>query len=137
MSENKVISHLGNIESIEEDIIKVRIISTAACSSCSAKGACNASEIEEKIIEVMRDKNRDFKIGETVNIQMDESLGSRAVILGYIIPLIIMVGSIAILVNLFNEGIAAILGILSLIPYYLILYLSRQKQKNKFQFRID
>jgi sigma-E factor negative regulatory protein RseC len=136
MSESKTISHLGNIESIEEEVIMIRIVSTAACSSCSAKGACSASEIEEKIIEVARDKSKDYKVGQVVNIQMEESLGTRAVVLGYLIPLIVMVTSIAILVNFVNEGMAAIIGVLSLIPYYLILYVTRQNQKNKFQFRI-
>lgn len=133
---DKVIKHNGYIESIENDVIKVRILATSACSSCSAKGGCSVSEIEEKIIDVENKKDKDYKKGDFVEIKMNEGLGMRAVILGYIIPLIIMVVSIIILLNFTSEGMAAVLGIFSLIPYYLFLYVIRQKTKSKFEFSL-
>jgi sigma-E factor negative regulatory protein RseC len=132
-----IIIHPGIVDHIEEGVVFVRILSQSACSTCHAKGACAVSEIEEKIVEVVNPGNRNYQPGEHVTVKMKQSLGRRAVMLGYIIPLIILVGSIVTLVLLLNnEGLAALLSILLLVPYYGLLYLSRNKLKQHFNFTI-
>lgn len=132
------IIHPGIIESITDDKLLVRILSRSACSSCHAKGACSVADIEEKIIEVAKDRSHQWAQGENVMVRMDESMGRKAVIMGYIAPLVMLVVSIIIFLFIFsNEGLAALLSLLMLVPYYLILYLFRDRLKKEFRFRIE
>jgi sigma-E factor negative regulatory protein RseC len=132
------IIHPGIIESIAGDRAFIRILSQSACSSCHAKGACTIADVEEKIIEVDIDPSEDRKAGEEVMVTMEESLGHKAVLMGYVLPLIVLVGSIILFLSLFkHEGLAALLSILMLVPYYFILYLFRKRLRKEFRFRIE
>jgi len=132
------IIHPGIIESITGDKIFVRILSQSACSSCHAKGACTIADVEEKIIEADIDPSGNRKPGEQVMVSMEESLGQKAVLMGYVLPLVVLVGSITLFLSLFkHEGLAALLSLLMLVPYYLTLYLFRKQLRKKFRFRIQ
>ena len=118
--------------------ILVKILSQSACSTCHAKGACSVSEVEEKIIEIEHIAGGKWSKGQHVMVKMEQSLGLKAVFLGYLAPLIILIASIIVFLFLLkNEGWAALLSIMMLAPYYLALYLFRDKLKKKFRFRIE
>jgi sigma-E factor negative regulatory protein RseC len=132
------IIHPGIIEEINEEKILVKILSQSACSTCHAKGACSVSEVEEKIIEIVHATSGNWRKGQQVMVKMEQSLGLKAVFLGYLAPLIILIASIIVFLFLLkNEGLAALLSIMMLAPYYLTLYLFRDKLKKKFRFRIE
>ena len=138
MSATESISHPGIIEKLTEDMVFVKIMAMSACSSCHAKGMCNVAEVEEKVVEVKRPPSRDFKVGQIVTVSMKKSLGTYAVLLGYIIPFFLLIGVlVAVLFISGNEGLAGISGILILIPYYWGLYYYRRRLKNTFNFKID
>lgn len=116
----------------------VKILSKSACSTCHAKGACSVADIEEKIVEVDRDKTMHWAPGDQVMVRMDESMGWKAVVAGYVAPLILLVGSIIIFLSvLHHEGLAALLSLLMLVPYYLVLYLFRNRLKKEFRFKVE
>ena len=132
------IIHPGIIEEINEEKILVKILSQSACSTCHAKGACSVSEVEEKIIEIEHIAGGKWSKGQHVMVKMEQSLGLKAVFLGYLAPLIILIASIIVFLFLLkNEGWAALLSIMMLAPYYLALHLFRDKLKKKFRFRIE
>ncbi|MBR4157098.1 MAG: SoxR reducing system RseC family protein [Bacteroidales bacterium] len=134
---NQRISHEGIVTSIDNDSVQIKILSKSACASCNIKGACNMSEMKEKIISIPRPEDKNLSIGQEVNISMELSQANRAVIFAYLIPVIILVSMIFILNALkFDEGINALLSIGSLIPYYLIIFLFRDKLKRKFEYEI-
>ena len=134
--ENRI-SHEGIITRIDSDSIQVKILSQSACASCNIKGACNMSEMKEKIVTIPSPKGKDFVIGQEVKISMELSQANRAVIFAYVIPTIILFLMIFIL-NFFkiDEGINALISIGSLIPYYFILFIFRDKIKRKFKYEI-
>jgi sigma-E factor negative regulatory protein RseC len=69
---------------------------------------------------------------------MKRSLGARAVLLGYFLPfLIVLLALVIILYFTDNEGLSAIVAITLLIPYYLILYLLKDRLSKDFIFTID
>lgn len=132
-----IIIHPGIVDHIDQDRVFVRILSQSACATCHAKGACSVAEVEEKIVEVQLPGQHQYRAGEQVTVRMKQSLGIKAVFLGYILPLLILVLSIIIFLALFdNEGLAAILSLLLLVPYYLILYMLRDNMKQVFNFSI-
>ena len=134
---NQRISHEGIITRIDKDNVQIKILSKSACASCNIKGACNMSEMKEKIIDIPRPKDKNLSIGQEVKISMGLGQANSAVIFAYVIPVILLVGMIFILNALkFDEGINALISIGSLVPYYLILYLFRNNLKRKFEYEI-
>ena len=134
---NQRISHEGIITRIDNDNVQIKILSKSACASCNIKGACNMSEMKEKIIDIPRPKDKNLSIGQEVKISMRLGQANKAVIFAYVIPVIILVGMIFILNALkFDEGINALISIGSLVPYYLILFLFRNNLKRKFEYEI-
>jgi sigma-E factor negative regulatory protein RseC len=132
------ISHPGIVEQVTDDKIIVKIIAMSACSSCHAKGMCNVADMEEKIVEVRKIPHRDFQKNDQVTVSMKRSLGSRAVLLGYIFPFVLMIATLLLVLFLIgDEGVAGLSAILILIPYYWLLYIYRKKLKSTFSFTID
>ena len=131
------ISHEGIVTSIDDNKVEVKILSKSACASCNIKGACNISEMKEKIISINTPKANDFQIGQNVMVSMGLGQANKAVVFAYVIPTIILFSMIFIL-NYFKieEGINALISIGSLVPYYLILFLFRDKMKRKFEYEI-
>lgn len=131
------ITHEGLISHISKDMITVMIVSKASCASCQVKGACSASDVEEKNVNIKRGLYDNYQVGDKVTIMMDQSLGTWAVMFGYVFPfLVLLFGLIVFTQTIDNEGIAGLLALSLLVPYYFILYLSRKKMENKFQFKI-
>ncbi len=132
-----MIEHEGIVERINGNHITVRILQQSACSACHAKGACMASDSKEKLVDV-NDFSGQFRLHERVIIQGKESMGYKAVLWAFVLPLIILISMIILTTSMwhFGESQAAIASILALAPYYLILFLLRNKMANSFQFTI-
>ena len=95
------------------------------------------AEMEEKMVEV---KNRKYKLenGDQVTLFMKRSLGMKAVFLGYILPfLIVLISLIIFSLIIDNEGVAGLLSLAIVVPYYLILYRFRDDLKKTFEFSIQ
>jgi len=136
MSES-IITHQGVIESVLLSSVNVRIISASACSACHANGACNASDMQEKIIEA-NPRGKEFKVGEWVTVVSKESMGFKALFLGYVLPFLVVLITLIITTMLsFTELTAGLLSIGMLVPYYAILYLTKDKIKKSFIFEIQ
>jgi len=132
-----MIDHDGIIEHIEGDVAHIRINSESACAACHAKGACSAADQEEKYIDIPL-KGKSYSSGETVKVQVARRLGFKAVALGYFYPFIVLM---AVLISLTYAGIgelkAGLFALLSLLPYYLVLFLSRKRIESTFTFSIQ
>lgn len=132
------ISHPGIVEQVTYDKVIVKIIAMSACSSCHAKGMCNVADMEEKVVEVRKIPYKDFQKNDQVTVSMKKSLGSRAVLLGYLFPFVLMIATLLLVLFLIgDEGVAGLSAILILIPYYWLLHLYRHKLKSTFSFTID
>lgn len=131
------ISHQGIIESVTGTFIKVRILSMSACSACHAKGACNASDQEEKIIEALPN-GKPLKIGDWVTVTAKESMGFKALFLAYVLPFLLVLTVLILATSLHVPEVKAGLFSLSvLVPYYLVLYVTREKVSKSFVFEIQ
>lgn len=130
------IEHSGIFEQIDGEQIKVLIMQQSACSECHAKSLCSVADKKEKIIEVIS-SDPTLKVGDRVIIYGESSIGLQAVLLAFVIPLLLIFLALFIFQHFIeNELMAGILSILVLVPYYLILFLSNKRLKNKFQFKI-
>jgi sigma-E factor negative regulatory protein RseC len=130
------ISHKGIVKDFSENGVIVSILSESACSACHAKGMCSVSDTAEKEVEVAHYQG-EYHIGQQVIVYTSTSQGFRALFLAYILPFILMMTVLITSLNLTgSEGWSGLLSVAMLIPYYLFLYLFRNKLKRSFDFKI-
>ena len=78
------------------------------------------------------------KVGDSVVVSMSGDNGRDAVIYAFVLPFIIMVVVLYCCLRISSdEALAALVGIGSLVPYYLVLYLLRGKLRRKFLFVLE
>lgn len=132
-----MIEHQGIIASVSENKISVKILQESACSTCHAKGACMAADSKEKMVDIV-DFSGKYNINDIVTIEGKESMGYKAVLWAFVIPLIILVLMLVLTLSVWNFGEleAAISSIIALAPYYVALYFLRDKMANSFKFTI-
>lgn len=129
------IQHDGTVKKVDGNSVLVSITSDPACSGCHAEGLCGISGKVEKIIDVKGKYN--VSPGDPVIVQMEQTTGFKAVVLGYVVPLIILITCLFILNSLsFNELTAGLISIASLVPYFLILYIFRKSINRSFTFTL-
>ena len=134
---SNIVSHEGIVTNIKGDDVEIKILSKSACASCNIKTACNMSEMQEKIITIATPKNKELSVGQEVKVSIALGQANKAVIFAYVIPSIILISMIFILNGFkIDEGINALISIGSLIPYYLILFLFKDKIKRNFEYEI-
>lgn len=132
-----MIEHEGIVEQIKGNHITVRILQQSACSACHAKGYCTAADASEKIVDVT-DNTGQFYLNERVMVQGSESMGYKAVLWAYVFPLLLVLLTVILATAIWHltETQGALAAILSLIPYYILLYLLKNKMTKKFTFTI-
>ena len=133
-----IIKHRGIVEKVDGSHIVVRIVQTSACSACSAKGLCNASESKEKQIDVY-EVNPSYQIGEEVMVCGTTSMGMRAVLLAFGVPLIILVLALGVSMKLTGEDalVSSGIALVSVVPYYIAIYFCKDKLNRTFSFTIE
>lgn len=132
------IKHSGVVDSVDGESVKVRILQSSACSGCKVASHCNASETKEKWVDVVVEEGAHYQVGDSVVVVADATVGFQASLYGYLLPLLCMVLTLVVILNLTgSEGTAALAALGILIPYYLGLYLFRNRLKRKLTFHIQ
>ncbi|MBQ5572260.1 MAG: SoxR reducing system RseC family protein, partial [Bacteroidales bacterium] len=73
-----------------------------------------------------------------VNVKMTQTMGTKAVLIGYALPFVVVMIGLFVLIGVgVNEGIAALVSLVLPTAYYVVLYLLRDKIKKVFNFRIE
>lgn len=132
------IKHAGVVDGVEGECVRVHILQSSACSACKVAAHCNASETKEKIIDVMDADASHYQKGDQVMVVADTAVGFRASLYGYLLPLILMVVTlVGVLAATHSEGLAAVSALGILIPYYVLLFLMRNKLRNRLSFTLE
>lgn len=132
-----VIGHDGVVSEVTASGYRVSIVSKSACAGCHAKGLCSAADMADKIIDVKSSGPEVFKVGDKVTVNMEESMGMRAVWLVYAIPAVILVTFLLYLQHVGASELTTGLSVLGAIAvYFVILYLFRKKIGRHFNFTI-
>lgn len=134
----KTVRHEGEIISITPQVVTVKIESSSLCAACHAKGACTAADKAEKIIEAVNLYNLKLEVGEHVSVTMKRSLGMRAVVISYVVPLIILLFLLLTLhVLQLGELWTGLISLVGVGLYYLGLFLFKKRIASDFVFTID
>lgn len=132
-----MIEHEGIIEKINGHHVTVRILQQSACSDCHAKGMCMAANSKEKLVDI-HDTTGRYQVNQRVLIEGKESVGYKAVLWAFVLPLIILLTLLVVSLSFWNfsEMEAALAAMIALVPYYLILYLLRDRLAKSLRFNI-
>ncbi|WP_291562244.1 SoxR reducing system RseC family protein [Bacteroides sp.] len=137
---NNNIKHLGIVESIDGSHVRVKILQSSACSSCSVKGHCNISETKEKIIDIHDKESADCcSVGQEVMVCGTTSMGMKAVVLAFVLPFIVLLAALFVTMRVTDgdEAASALVSLCTLIPYYIIIYLLRNRISRTFSFTLE
>lgn len=128
--------HQGVIVGIDNGWIDVEIRPESACAGCHAKGICGSSESKTRIVRALPQAG--FSIGERVNVVMTRSMGLKAVLLAYVIPLSILTILLLLLSSVIpSEVVVGGIVLAALAVYLLILFIFRDKTNSKFVFKVE
>jgi len=135
---NQRITHSGVVDSVEDGCVHVRIVQTSACAACKVASYCNASESKEKMIDVYCDNVAAYKVGQQVTVSTSGQVAAKALLWAFGVPFVLlMVVLVLVLLLTGNEGWAALGALVALVPYYIILWLLRDKMREQLAFRIE
>ena len=126
------------MESVAEGCVKVRILQTSACAACKVASHCNASDKKVKIIEVFCDDAASYQIGQEVRVTASRQVAANALLLSFGLPFLLLMLILIVTLKLSgNEGVAAVAAIASLVPYYLVLWLFKDRIRQRLAFALE
>jgi sigma-E factor negative regulatory protein RseC len=76
-------------------------------------------------------------VGQTVTVTASQRVAAKALLWGFGMPFVVMVTVlVAVLLLTGSEGLAALSGLLALVPYYGVLYMLRRRLRDQLSFAI-
>ena len=145
-SKREMIKHDGIIIALNGDgTALVRVVQTSACAACKAKAMCASAESKEKEMDVvligdeamrLRGESMNYKVGDEVEVMVQQRMGWKAVILAYLLPFFVMLAVICVGNGLLNvrEEVLGTIALCAMAVYYLVLGLFKDKLQKEFSF---
>jgi sigma-E factor negative regulatory protein RseC len=158
-SKRKMIKHDGIIIALNEDgTALVRVVQTSACAACKAKAMCASAESAEKEMTVVllgesapqksadfsgtpqamrrEGERRAYKVGDTVEVMVQQKMGWKAVVLAYLLPFFVMLAVMLIgnAIWAVREEILGTVALCAMALYYLVLGMFKDKLQKEFSF---
>jgi sigma-E factor negative regulatory protein RseC len=128
---NNGTSHTGVATRITGNSVFVKFKVSEACGSCRAKHACHGTATSEKEVKAVSDGT--ISVGDKVQVTINDRLGLLAVLFSFVVPFILVISTILLVFHVkHSEMLAAASSLVVLLPYYLLLYLNRDKINNTF-----
>ena len=136
-SNSNIATHDGIVISSANGKVCVEMQVVSACSICKSHEKCAFVDKDKKVVEIDTDNWQQYNVGQNVIVSVNESLGLLAVLLAYILPALIIVGSVVLLSSLCqSEVVAASVSIVIIAVYFIVLYRFRNRLQKKFTFSL-
>lgn len=131
-----MLEHVGTVSAVGDKVVEVEFGVESACSECRAKDLC-AQDGERRFVPVWEPNAQMYSVGEEVMISVSETMGIKAAVWAYIIPIFVVLG-VLLAGNMAGLGDAVTgLGALgALAVYYLGLWIMRSKIEKEIVFKI-
>ena len=133
----KSISHEAIVENRGKSRISLIITGNTACTSCHAKSSCTISGDKEKRLSIPN-RGSIVETGDKVRVTLSQSLGFRALFLGYVLPFILVL-AILLIMSLItdNELLTGLVSLSVLLPYFIFLRHFRDRIDRKFIYQLS
>ncbi len=131
------ISHIGKVIAVDAEFTAVEIVSESACADCHAASLCGLDGMKVKVVEVPTRAGVMCAPGDKVLVNMKATMGHKAVWLAYVLPLVLLLGAVAV-ANALHAGelLCGLAGIVAVAIYYFLLYAFRAKLQDSAEFYI-
>ncbi|MBR1809961.1 MAG: SoxR reducing system RseC family protein [Paludibacteraceae bacterium] len=126
------IEHKGIVESVSGQEVHVRIVQASACSACHAAKSCMAADAREKYIDCLAEEP--LAVGDDVMVSVSQKQGWLAVLLSFVLPFLLLMLMLWLTGKVWSEAVSGTVSICSLLPYYLVIWLFRDKLRKRFNF---
>lgn len=131
------VSHKGKVVKMTPQLTTVAFLQQGACSGCHAAAYCGMGDMAEKLVELPTNPYAGYGVGDEVEVVLKATMGLKAVVLAYFLPLVVLLAVILGLIALgTGEVPAALAGLAAVGVYYLLLYILRGKLRNEYIFEI-
>ncbi len=129
------LSHEGIVREVGPDITKVAIEAKSACASCHAAGLCTSLDAKTKDIEVSTFLNPGYKVGDKVEVTLRSSMGAKAVLLAYVVPLfILLILVVSLSFTSMHELLIGAIGLAGMALWYGVVYFFRDRISKEYVF---
>lgn len=132
------IAKTGTITQITNQEICVKIQQATSCNACRHKTNCALNHCQEKVLTLPLPTDFKADIGQKVLLKINSKQSSLAILLGFIIPLIILLISLGVSLKIFqqSENFAATTSLIILTFYYGLLFLLKPRLNKTFNIQI-
>lgn len=125
----------ATISAVSETEITLDVCRAEACAACAARGACGGGA--QKEMTLVNDGS-DYQVGEQVTLVMERSMGLKAVLIAYLIPVFIIITSLLVFQSFeVSELISGGITLLILAIYMLMIRLFRDTISREISIRIE
>lgn len=132
------IEHRGTVKERVGNTLFVEIERHTACAACHAKGVCSAFDKQDEIIAVTTNEPDSFQVGEVVQLTLKKSLGTKAVVIGYLCPFLVLTLGLFVTYYLSkNELLSIVIAFAATTLYYIILKKLDNRLKKVFSFFVS
>jgi positive regulator of sigma E activity len=126
--------HIGLVTDNQQGRLKISLTGSG-CSACH-KSLCMLGDSKAKEIEIRVSKH-ELKIGDEVLVKINPSSGYKAVAFLYLLPFLLMLGSLIFFLDIgYSEGISGLTSLAMLIPYFGILYGFRNRLGSECKIQV-
>ena len=132
-----MIKRQGQISKISGQELYISFTQSAMCAHCQIKENCLSSAHQKRELKALVSNPADFQIGETVEIEISTLNSTYALLLGYGLPLIVLLG-VSFLCSMakLSENTNALSSIAAVIIYYIWLSFYKKKLEKKFHITV-
>lgn len=134
---NDVVSHEGIVQAIEGEKVIVKMTVSSACASCHAKHLCSSLDNQDKTVTAENPHQYPLEIGDAVTVVLQEKLALKAVVICFLIPFVLLFGTVVALSALsVSDLLTGLVALAVTAVYYLIIWLFRNKIGRDYTFVI-
>lgn len=131
------LEHRGVITEIEGNYIDISMVVEEACEACKAKSMCGVDSGSKRRVTVFDDHPELYGVGDEVIVSVTKEMGVKAVTWAYIVPFLLMLGTLLLLLEVgLGEVISGLSSLGMLAVYYFALYLCRERIEKEIIFRL-
>lgn len=132
-----IIEHIATVVAVESGRVDVEIAVQEACHSCKAKGLCGVESAERRVVSVFTEYAAAYSVGESVMVQVAQSMGIKAAVYAYVIPFFLLFICLLVLLECgVGESVAGLCSLAAVALYYLVLALMRNKFEKEIIFKL-
>ena len=117
---------MGIVAAVHPGELIVKIQQLSACTGCHAKEFCTTADSQDRLLKIPT-QGRHYELGEAVLVEARDSIGRRAILLAFLLPLLLLLLGLGLGLHALglSEGLSIALSLALLGLYGLVLYASR------------